>query len=466
MEEPYPKRIDQATKDNYNTTYQNIYRNFRKSSINITSGSSDCKIIPPGSSARQFIPPASTPTRILEKISLLILQSFNQKDKLKTILLEVRQALLVDRVLICRFNADGSEKIVAESVTPGLPEAINHQIEDPCYQNEYLEQHNSYVYSDTEAAPNNSNIVGRVYATNNIYEAGLTDNYIKTLEQFAVKANLVAPIISDNKLLGLLMAHQCSNPRQWQTDEIELFGQIATHLGFALGYAVLLQERQNAAKQAQLLTNISQSMRSSLKWEDILNTTVTEVRQALQADRVLVYRFQSDWSGRVVVESNASSCPQALNHQIDDSYFRERYTQLYRSGRVCAISNIYKAGLTPYHINNLERFGVKSKIIAPILKHKKLFGLLIAHQCLSFRDWQESEIIFFASIATQVGFALEKAQLREKMEQITQIATQEAFEIEQPAPENIEQIPRQVEILPEQSDRNDVVAFAEFNWQE
>lgn len=455
MGETYPKDNARTSKDSYALTYRNIYSNFTKPSINIPTSSAFSSSVSP------TVKQTCEPTRILEKISLLILQSFNQGDKVETILLEIRQVLKVDRVLICRFNADGSEKIVAESVTPGLPQAINHQIEDPFYQNEYLEQHHSDVYSATEAAPNNSNIVKRVYATNNIYEAGLTDDYLKTLEQFAVKANLVAPIISDNKLLGLLMAHQCSNPRQWQKAETELFEQIATHLGFALGYAVLLEERQNAAKQAQLLTNISQSMRSSLKWEDILNTTVTEVRQALQADRVLVYRFQSDWSGRVVTESNASDCPQALNHQIDDSYFRERYTQLYRSGRVCAISNIYKAGLTPYHISNLERFGVKSKLIAPILKHRKLFGLLIAHQCLNFREWQETDIEFFASIATQVGFALEQAQLREKMEQITQIATQEAFEIEQPAPEKIEQIPRQVEILPEEDDHDATITFAD-----
>lgn len=450
MGDTYPKHNNRNKADSYTHTYRNVYSNFTKPSINIANNSD-----------RQIISPAATPTQILEKISLLILQFFNQGDKLETILLEIRQALKVDRVLICRFNADGSEKIIAESVTPGLPQAINHQIEDPFYQNEYLEQHKSDVYSGTEAASNNSKIVKRVYATNNIYQAGLTDDYVKALEQFAVKANLVAPIISDNKLLGLLMAHQCSNSWQWQKAEIELFEQIATHLGFALGYAVLLEERQNAAKQAQLLSDITQSMRSSLKWEDILNTTVTEVRHGLQADRVLVYRFQSDWSGKVVTESNASDCLQALNHQIDDSYFRERYTQLYRSGRVCAISNIYKAGLTPYHISNLERFGVKSKLIAPILKHRKLFGLLIAHQCLSFRDWQESDISFFASIATQVGFALEQAQLREKMQQITQIATQEAFDIEQPAPETIEPIPKKVEILPEEDDHDATITFAE-----
>ena len=89
MGEPYPLQNDRATKDNYNTTYQNIYRNFRKSSINIASGSSDRQII------HQVIPP----TRILEKLSLLILKSLNQENYLETLLLEIRQELKADRVL-------------------------------------------------------------------------------------------------------------------------------------------------------------------------------------------------------------------------------------------------------------------------------------------------------------------------------------------------------------------------------
>lgn len=426
-------RSDQTAQDRYNTTYQNVYRNFRKSSINIASGSSDRQI-------HQAIPP----TRIL-KISQLILKSLSQENHLEKLLLEIRQELKADRVLICRLKTDGSGTIVAESVASGLPQALNHQIDAPyCYHN--LEQHHS----------------GIVHATNNIYEAGLTNDYIKTLEQFAVKANLATPIINDNKVLGILMAHQCSQQRSWQVAEIELFGQIATQLGFALGYTVLLEQRRKADSQAQIIADTTQLIRRSLKVKDILNTTVTQVRQALQADRVLVYRFQSDWSGIVAAESIAPGCPQALNHQIDDSYFRERYAQIYRSGDVCAIANIYKAGLTPYHISSLERFAVKSKLITPIVKDRKLFGLLITHQCLSFREWEESEIDLCTQIATQVGFALEQAQLREKLEQITQIATQD-FEIEQPLWD--EQLPTEVEILPEENDLDAIVTFIEHPFQ-
>jgi len=52
---------------------------------------------------------------------------------------------------------------------------------------------------------------------------------------------LVAPILKDNQLLGLLIAHHCSEPRAWQQSEIDLFAQLAIQIGIALEQANLLQ---------------------------------------------------------------------------------------------------------------------------------------------------------------------------------------------------------------------------------
>jgi len=45
------------------------------------------------------------------------------------------------------------------------------------------------------------------------------------------------------------------------------------------------------------VVEIAQHIRQSLKLEEILNTTVSEVRQFLQVDRVFIYRFEPDWGG-------------------------------------------------------------------------------------------------------------------------------------------------------------------------
>ncbi len=416
------------------------YRNIRPSIDSATS-----------SGERQVIQPTyPRDSRILGEISRLMRQSLKLENILETAVIETRSGLKVDRVLVFRFNADWSGTIVAESVAPGWPSALKHQIDDPCFRDHYVEQYQS----------------GRVHATDNIYEAGLTHCHIKTLEQFAVKANLVAPVLSDNQLLGLLIAHQCSGPREWQIGDIDLFAQIATLVGFALDKAALLQHREAEGKRVQMFKDITLLMRQSLKLKDILNTTVREVRQALKADRVLVYCFNADWSGVVTTESVAAGWPVALMQQLDDSCFREQYAQLYLSGRVRAVGNIYKAGLAACHTSTLERFAVKANLVAPIVKNSMLFGLLIAHQCSGPREWEQPEIDLFAQLANQVGFALEQAELVEKLKQITQIANQVGEALNQAAvPEKMEQTPREVKILAEDKDHDAALTFAELPWQ-
>ncbi len=60
---------------------------------------------------------------------------------------------------------------------------------------------------------------------------------------------------------------------------------------------------RNQAQQEKLLASISQRIRESLKLETILQTTVTEVRRTIQADRVLIYHIEESGLGETVAES-------------------------------------------------------------------------------------------------------------------------------------------------------------------
>ena len=69
--------------------------------------------------------------------------------------------------------------------------------------------------------------------------------------------------------------------------------------------------------------------------------------------------------------------------------------------------------------------------------------------------------------AAQVGFALEQANLMEKIEQITQIANHVGQALNQAAvPEKMEQMPREVKILAEDQEHDAALTFAEFPWQQ
>ncbi|MGF1590705.1 MAG: GAF domain-containing protein, partial [Pleurocapsa sp.] len=226
-------------------------------------------------------------------------QSVPQKNILKAIVEEARTYLNCDRVVVYSLNQDKHSVIVAESVVAGYPQALAQTSKDP-FEARYLDQ-----YRD-----------GKVRAINDLNQVEMTFWDQEQLDTLAVKANLVTPIFNEGKLFGLLVAHQCSQPRHWQPGEIEFLHQLAQKASLALENAQLLDnliglETQAAQerKWTHYFSEAIQYIRQSIKQEDILKISVEEVRKVLECDRVLVYSLNQDKYGVVVAESVSPGYP-------------------------------------------------------------------------------------------------------------------------------------------------------------
>ncbi len=324
-----------------------------------------------------------------------------------------RESLNAARVVIYRFNPDWSGYIVAESVGSGWTTALNDKIADPCIGQQLIEAYRN----------------GRIVATDNVFAAGFHPDHLKLMERLQIKANLVTPIVQNEQLYGLLIAHHCEAPYEWQQSEINFLQAMSTRLGAILDRVNFLEQKEAEAERSKLLKDISVNIGQSLNSEEIFNKAVQEVRQGLKSDRVVVYSFNEKWQGTVIAESVTEGWPRALGAKIDDPCFAQRYVEKYRQGRVQATEDIYKAGLTACHIKQLEPFAVKANLVAPILQGGQLLGLLIAHQCSAPRQWQQGEIDLFSQLATQIGFALDRANLLNQQKAAKEFLQRRALEL-------------------------------------
>ena len=347
----------------------------------------------------------------LTKATDHIRASLNQEDILQTAVQEARKAISADRVVVYSLDEQSQGEVIAESVDARYPQALGANIDDPCFNAYYLEQYQN----------------GRVKATNDIYQANLTACHISQLEPFAVKANLVTPILNRGKLIGLLIAHHCAAPHVWQQSEIDVMTQIATQIGLTLDNIELLttsadlrQQKETETRRIQSLTKATDHIRASLNQEDILQTAVQEARKAISADRVVVYSLDEQSQGKMIAESVDSRYPQSLGVIIDDPCFSTFYLEKYQNGRVKATNDIYQANLTPCHLAQLEPFAVKANLVVPILTKGKIIGLLIAHHCSAPHVWQQSEIDVMTQIAKQIGFAIDNVSLLSEVSQLSQ----------------------------------------------
>jgi PAS domain S-box-containing protein len=207
---------------------------------------------------------------------------------------------------------------------------------------------------------------------------------------------------------------------------------------YVIGTGVDITQSKQAEEELRLrnwksllFSSITLRIRQSLDIPEILNTTVTEVRKFLYADRVLIYQFDPNWDGQIVVESVDDRWTSSLNVKIEDTCFRDGGWQDYQRGKKLEIDDVEYANLSPCHKDLLTQFQVKAFMLVPIMESDRLWGLLIVHQCSAPRHWRSFEIDILSQLANQVGIALDQARLFAQETQRRQQLAQQNIELEQ-----------------------------------
>ena len=147
-------------------------------------------------------------------------------------------------------------------------------------------------------------------------------------------------------------------------------------------------------------------------------------------DRALIYRFGSDWSGQVVVESVAEGCASMLSDASINSQFHRQYVDQYQQGHIHAIADIAKADLNSQQHDYLRDLCIQANLVVPILVKDSLWGLLIAHQCSGPRDWAIDETDLLSTLAGQVGVAIHQASLLAQAKRSAMLAQEKAQQLE------------------------------------
>jgi signal transduction histidine kinase/DNA-binding NarL/FixJ family response regulator len=275
----------------------------------------------------------------------------------------------------------------------------------------------------------------------------------------------VKPFLADDRTKTLLkvFADRASAElqRKWAEDETH---QAYEELEFRVEERTRELVKTNAALEAEIseritaeaairvmieeekaITRVVLRMRQTLNLESIFHATTSELRQAVNCDRVLIYRFQADWSGELVSESvgegwntvlsankttteltkNAVNQPNCLTTQINssvtllqDTYLQNNEGGTYRQkNSYCCVSDIYAANFDPCYLNLLEELQARAYIITPIFCGQELWGLLAVYQNDNPRQWQTAEVGIVNQIGNQLGVAVQQAELLAQTQQ-------------------------------------------------
>jgi diguanylate cyclase (GGDEF)-like protein len=211
-------------------------------------------------------------------------------------------------------------------------------------------------------------------------------------------------------------------------EDLDILSIVASALGVEEDRYQSHQTLRLQAERERLSNAIAQKIYQSLYLEDILATTVTEIRSILQSDRVLVYRLFENRAGTVIAEASHPEVASILHSSFSPACFPESCHQKYQQGFTGIINDITEDAKTPCFVEFMQRLEVQSALIVPIrlwqnattaateTQNATLWGLLVVHQCRYVRHWREWEQNWLNQMATQAGIAIQQSQLYQKLQ--------------------------------------------------
>lgn len=184
--------------------------------------------------------------------------------------------------------------------------------------------------------------------------------------------------------------------------------------------------RQKHMERERIVSQMTQQIRRSLDLQEILQTTVTEVRRFLNCDRVFIYQFETGTVGHVTVEAIADSPFSILEKSLEDPCFLlVTHAPEPHLAHVQAIADVRKAAITRSQLDCLDRCLVRASLEVPIFQGDRLWGVLVANQCHAPRQWAALDTELLQSLAAQVGIAIYQADLLAQA-QAARIAAEQA----------------------------------------
>ena len=303
---------------------------------------------------------------------------------------------------------------------------------------------------------------GHIWATSDLYKEPHLRVLALAFRSTQIRGLIVIPIHDREKFLGvlsifrsefeteILWAGRCEKNRrqllpqlsfelwreqkkgqssEWKPEDISLAQALYYHFSMAIQQQQMFKQVQTLNGNLELrvqeqtyeleksllftkvLKQVTEHIRRTLDLQTTLQSIVREVRPLLNSDRVLIFELKSK---SVIVEEINGNWQPVLGANVPPECFPDEYTRLYYQGRVRAVNNVSTASLSECHRKFLQSLQVQATLIVPINIGMEVWGLLIAHECETPRNWEDAEIDLLQQLGDQAVIAIQQAQLYEQ----------------------------------------------------
>ncbi len=184
--------------------------------------------------------------QLINQVTTQIRQSLELPVILQTAVHKIRECLSVDRLLI--YQIDAPKSAPSKRATASFKPQSGKIAYESCASAAVLSLSQADIQHQWAgtAALYQAYCKGKRTATAIVAQpTDLLDGPVTLLYQdYAVRAQVVVPLLVQDQLWGLLIAHHCGQVHEWHPREVEFLDQVSEHLAIAIHQAELYQQLQ------------------------------------------------------------------------------------------------------------------------------------------------------------------------------------------------------------------------------
>lgn len=343
-------------------------------------------------------------------------KNFDIQELKNTALERIAKELKVDRCFICefdertqKFSLVKSEYLDDKSIlsTKGtLSKIIANRITKLCISGQSLK-----IPSIKE----------------HLYRENLSGSPIEEFyKKYSVKSSYLMPLRYSGSIVGLLVLHYTKKETSLANSEIKFLEEITDSLAIAIHQSELYLNQKKIAERETLLRIITKTIKSSFDYEEIQQSIVKNIGEALKANRCFIADYDKKTQTFLPIKTeylSPSNTKSYIGYNLEAGH--EDFLEKSKEKRIIVIQNAedyIKENLKQgsYVEKHLHDFSIKSLFSVPITYQDEILGLLILHYTKEENSCSEDAIDFVKSVADQTGVALYQSILYEKQKQAAQ----------------------------------------------
>jgi GAF domain-containing protein len=244
---------------------------------------------------------------------------------------------------------------------------------------------------------------------------------VDLIQQEGIRSALSLPLEPQLPLIGVLNIYSKVQPRTFSSTEIELAETFAVQAAIALKNARLFEEtREHVAdlerktRDLELVHELSRVLSSSLDLTHVLQTAAKQMVTVFEADHSGIMLFENEYRcGRVAAEYPSTG---ALDETFSIPGYRAS-ERIIDTRAPLMIEDVQNDPLMAAVREQMLKLNIQSMLITPLVVKGKAVGSIGLDAVGRRRRFDDEEIALAQTIANQVAYALENAQLFQETQQ-------------------------------------------------